>query len=580
MYYSQNVDQNQQPHLTRLQSFFGSFDQSITNYEQSNNSIILAHNKYENKYFGRTELKALKKVGNKQNQFNSQDDWDDQDKFGQRGEQFQWEGEQFYYNHLALFGEMGDGDDYEDWARDQKKMQQQGIQAYGQQYKGQLSNTSSQYGYGYSGMQTENKTKYSPSELADMMLDQNQLIQQQMVDPSYLPPLDRYSLCKPQGDQDYLKYKYEATILPNTDLPTDEQLQEIEEDDEDAQNQNPDLNLSTELWGTEAAAQDLQQSKKGKSRNDDQSYWGAKFKINLKRLFARTEAEQILELTEGSEIEYVCNRKPQIDITRGFSFPVSPQLQMPPYPVISEYYTTTLPPPINVATQQNQLNNLQEEFMNDEEKMKKQIAKMYTNNETLSISFVNRNGYGSMVSSFFDPKVYFGEIEIQLILFIYQLYQISQQLRRPAIICEFYAPIVKNDAFEAHQAAKKLQEQFNENAQQALEDETGEWMPRDPSRQKDDAPGQFRQQKTDGQGFILNTELRELSTAKPAAGRRAAATDVCERVPPEPGDRSTGPRLNNRNTRRGTDDRDNSSTGALGRAIWTRSVILSFAVFK
>ncbi|KAA6362751.1 MAG: hypothetical protein EZS28_041722, partial [Streblomastix strix] len=265
------------------------------------------------------------------------------------------------------------------------------------------------------------------------------------------------------GDQDYLKYQYEATILPNTDLPTDEQLQEIEEDDEDAYNQNPDLNLSTELWGTDAPAQDLQQSKKGKSRNDDQSYWGSKFKINLKRLFARTEAEQILELTEGSETEYICNRKPQIDITKGFSFPVSPQLQLPPYPVISEYYTTPLPPPINVATEQNQLNNQQEQYHNDEEKRKKQIAKMQTNNETLSISFVNRNGYASMVSSFFDPKVYFGG--------------------RPAIICEFYAPIVKKDAFEAHQAAKKSQEQINENAQQVLEDETGEWMPRDPSRQ-------------------------------------------------------------------------------------------------
>ncbi|KAA6368355.1 MAG: hypothetical protein EZS28_036118, partial [Streblomastix strix] len=260
----QNVDQKQQPHLTRFQSFFGIFDQSITDNKQSNNSIILGHNKYENECFRRTELKALKKVGNKQNQFNSQEDLDESDKFGEGGEQFQWEGEQFYYNHLALFREMGDGDDYEDWSRDQKKMQQQGIQAYGQQYRGQLSNTSSQYGYGYgySGMQTENKVKYSPSELADMMLDQNQLIQQQMVDPSYLPPLDRYLLCKPQGDQDYLKYQYEATILPNTDLPTDEQLQKIEEDDEDAYNQNPDLNLSTKLWGADAPAQDPQQSKK------------------------------------------------------------------------------------------------------------------------------------------------------------------------------------------------------------------------------------------------------------------------------------------------------------------------------
>ncbi|KAA6353099.1 MAG: hypothetical protein EZS28_051374, partial [Streblomastix strix] len=135
------------------------------------------------------------------------------------------------------------------------------------------------------------------------------------------------------------------------------------------------------------------------------------------------------------------------------------------------YYS--LPPPINVATEQNQLNNLYEEFMNDEEKKKKQIAKMYTNNETLSIRFVNRNGYASMVSSFFDPKVYFGG--------------------HPAIICEFYAPVVKNDAFEAHQAAKKAQEQMNENVQQALEDETGEWMPRDPSRQLEPVKNQVEE---------------------------------------------------------------------------------------
>ncbi|KAA6360848.1 MAG: hypothetical protein EZS28_043625, partial [Streblomastix strix] len=58
-----------------------------------------------------------------------------------------------------------------------------------------------------------------------------------------------------------------------------------------------------------------------------------------------------------------------------------------------------------------------------------------------------------------------------------------------------------------------------------------------------------------------------LSAVKSAAGRRAAATDIGERVPPELGDRSTGPGLNNCNTRRGTDERDSSSTGALGRAI-------------
>ncbi|KAA6356635.1 MAG: hypothetical protein EZS28_047838, partial [Streblomastix strix] len=55
---------------------------------------------------------------------------------------------------------------------------------------------------------------------------------------------------------------------------------------------------------------------------------------------------------------------------------------------------------------------------------------------------------------------------------------------------------------------------------------------------KDDAPDQFHQQTTDEQGFIPDTELREFSTAKPAAGRRAAAADAYECVPSEFGDRS------------------------------------------
>ncbi|KAA6366005.1 MAG: hypothetical protein EZS28_038468, partial [Streblomastix strix] len=93
---------------------------------------------------------------------------------------------------------------------------------------------------------------------------------------------------------------------------------------------------------------------------------------------------------------------------------------------------------------------------------------------------------------------------------------------------------------------------------------------------KDVAPDQLNQQTTDEQGFILDTELRELNAVKSAASRCAAATDIGERVPPELGDRSTGPGLNNCNTRRGADERDSSSTGALGRAIWTRSVANRF----
>ncbi|KAA6386427.1 MAG: hypothetical protein EZS28_018044, partial [Streblomastix strix] len=53
-------------------------------------------------------------------------------------------------------------------------------------------------------------------------------------------------------------------------------------------------------------------------------------------------------------------------------------------------------------------------------------------------------------------------------------------------------------------------------------------------QKKDDAQVQFYQQTSIEQGFILDTELRELITANPAAGHRAAATDIAtpEEVPP------------------------------------------------
>ncbi|KAA6392167.1 MAG: hypothetical protein EZS28_012302, partial [Streblomastix strix] len=74
------------------------------------------------------------------------------------------------------------------------------------------------------------------------------------------------------------------------------------------------------------------------------------------------------------------------------------------------------------------------------------------------------------------------------------------------------------------------------------------------------------------QGLILDTEQRQHNTTKPATGRRAAATDIGERFPPELGDRSTGPGLNNRNTRRGTYERDNSITDAHNRNLGVRNI--------
>lgn len=49
------------------------------------------------------------------------------------------------------------------------------------------------------------------------------------IDPSYLPPIDKFSLILPASEVAYLKHPFEATILPNENLPVEDQLEEIDE---------------------------------------------------------------------------------------------------------------------------------------------------------------------------------------------------------------------------------------------------------------------------------------------------------------------------------------------------------------
>ncbi|KAA6382019.1 MAG: hypothetical protein EZS28_022454, partial [Streblomastix strix] len=118
-----------------------------------------------------------------------------------------------------------------------------------------------------------------------------------------------------------------------------------------------------------------------------------------------------------------------VDITKGFSFPVSPYIQLPPYQVIQQYYTTKLPPPLNECLLLNEFyNNGQgdQQRNNNQSKKKQKIGLMQQiPNEIISISFVNRVSFANVDSSFFDPKIYYGG--------------------HPAIICEFYAPIIQNE---------------------------------------------------------------------------------------------------------------------------------------
>ncbi|KAA6392592.1 MAG: hypothetical protein EZS28_011882 [Streblomastix strix] len=102
---------------------------------------------------------------------------------------------------------------------------------------------------------------------------------------------------------------------------------------------------------------------------------------------------------------------------------LTPQIPLPPFQVINEYYITPLPPPLNITIENNK--KFQKIGEKKKDKKNERDDKNFTESETISISFVNRNGFASMTSTFFDPKIYFGG--------------------HPAVICEFYAPIITQD---------------------------------------------------------------------------------------------------------------------------------------
>ncbi|KAA6398134.1 MAG: hypothetical protein EZS28_006340, partial [Streblomastix strix] len=139
-------------------------------------------------------------------------------------------------------------------------------------------------------------------------------------------------------------------------------------------------------------------------------------KINLKRLFTRTqtdlEFEQLNQLNAKTRKNIIniaahVNRRPQVDVTRGFSFPSTPSIPLPPF-----------------------------QYLSSQE------------NDIIDISFVNKDQQTASVDTFFDPRIYFEG--------------------HPAIICEFYTPILKNDQKDQQDALDygNVDFQFNQGTKQ------------------------------------------------------------------------------------------------------------------
>ncbi|KAA6382119.1 MAG: hypothetical protein EZS28_022354, partial [Streblomastix strix] len=279
------------------------------------------------------------------------------------------------------------------------------------------------------------------------------------TNPLNLPPIDRYNLTIESHQFEYLRHQYEETLLPNEDLNVDEQLEEdnINNSNTNQQNQpisskklqnfikrfrqqNSPSNSTAKLEPKEQQGQNDQQPhqpedtqnqlKKSNLQsisqilNQYQQSKKAQFKEQLKDIQNKIKEKQKKE--DEMNPNYECNKKPNVDLTYGFSFPVQPQIPLPPFQVINEYYTTPLPLPINVLNEMNK--NKQKNQLKRKDEKKEEVDKNFTEYETISISFVNRNGYANMISTFFDPKIYFGG--------------------HPAIICEFYAPILTKDTTE------------------------------------------------------------------------------------------------------------------------------------
>ncbi|KAA6391024.1 MAG: hypothetical protein EZS28_013451 [Streblomastix strix] len=160
----------------------------------------------------------------------------------------------------------------------------------------------------------------------------------------------------------------------------------------------------------------------------------------LENLKQKQEKERQFAIKQKNNIDI--NSKYEIDYTYGYQPATSAYIPLPPFEIINAFYLTNLPPPLNYVNKFDQ----EEKRMNDRlikaEKLQKELEDEergiykssdqrdqeqeeinYSDTEIVSISFVDRNGYADIVNSYFDPKIYFGG--------------------HPAIVCEFYAPIIK-----------------------------------------------------------------------------------------------------------------------------------------
>ncbi|KAA6392955.1 MAG: hypothetical protein EZS28_011520 [Streblomastix strix] len=380
--------------------------------------------------------------------------------------QFIWNGEQYWRYYLSLFCDLGDGDDLI------------GAKELQNQYQYAFKNNNNSQNNITSTLNQENKVQRLQNEIAGLFGtgDNNANPGQgaNRIDPSYLPPLDRYSLILPQDESKYLLFQYEPTIIQNDQVPVDDQLLDILENeaewkfilDDDSEDEieiekytneqlkgvhkksrkdnkasfnedyGDDVGFTSPTYGirvlqhlitTQSAITKLKEVPNYTTRKDPlqpiYEQYQLQYNINLRKLYRRVSIIRNFDVNIEPNDEV--SRIPRVDFTRGFHFPVQPMIPLPPYQVINQFYTTPLPPPLNDCIKADK----EVKAMQDLKLGLDYQQNIQYNSEIISVSFVDTNGYGNLISTFFDPKLYFGG--------------------HPAIVCEFYAPIVRNDTSNA-----------------------------------------------------------------------------------------------------------------------------------
>ncbi|KAA6394609.1 MAG: hypothetical protein EZS28_009865, partial [Streblomastix strix] len=358
------------------------------------------------------------------------------------------EQDQYYKNYLEEFGEVGEGDEDDQYNQDDEDEEyyNQINQDGNDENEDDDNNDKDSMSYPAPMKSPTNPNYLTKRSIHFININNNDKKKQ---DPSYLPPIDMFCLTTIPSDIDYMLYEFESTIIPNEDLNVDEQINE--EYDEDIYGDikqrsvsprpsqaklNPFLNAPDAhplLSSRNVSSQKNINAIYKQVKLDSRKKFRRELKYVINNLKDKTKREHILD------DDYYVKKKPKIDVTQGFSFPAPPLFSLPPSQIISQYYCTPLPPPLNISIQLHKRNESKSKSKQDDDKQDQNNDKKDDKNkkgdedediasEIVSISFVNRNGFSDTIFSYFDPSVYFGG--------------------HPAVICEFYAPIIKVESSE------------------------------------------------------------------------------------------------------------------------------------